>query len=115
MNKGKVQILNFRTFANPYFWFWGLRLPLIFVEQAVKTHPMISDCFIHIHQDSDVNPELFLLVELEDYNTTKTKFNILDDFIVTQGAQSLYKEIRDIIKKNTSDFIELNDVDYIIL
>jgi len=110
MYQGQVHTLNFKTFANPYFWFWGLKLPLIFVEQAVKTHPMISDCFIHIHQDSDVNPELFLLIELKDYEATKKKLNILDDFIIAKGTISLYKELRDLIKKNTSDFIELNDV-----
>jgi hypothetical protein len=110
MYQGRVHTLNFKTFANPYFWFWGTKLPLILVEQAVKTHPMISDCFIHIHQDSDVNPELFLLIELKDYEATKIKLNILDDFIIAKGTISLYKELRDLIKKNTSDFIELNDV-----
>ena len=102
MDQSQVKILNFETFANPYFWFWGLRLPLHFVEQSVKTHPMVSDCFLHIHQDSDVNPEMTLIVELSDYNLAKEKLGISEEFLVTKGPVKFYREIRDVIKKNSS-------------
>ena len=113
MDQNKVKILNYETFANPYFWFWGLRLPLLFVEQAVKTHPMVSDCFVHIHQDSDVNPEITLIVELSDYQAAKSKLEISEDFFVVKGPVNFYREIRDVIKKNSSDFIELHEVIFI--
>ena len=113
MHGNQVKILNSTTFANPYFWFWGLRLPLLYVEQAVKTHPMVEDCFVYIHQDSDVNPQLLLVIEIKDYLEVKRKMDLLDDFIVVRGSMNIFKEIRDAIKKNSSDFIELHDVSFL--
>mgnify|MGYP001800431975 CR=1 FL=1 len=114
LDEDQIRYLNYETFANPYCWFWGIRMPLIFVEQAVKTHPMVKDCFVHIHKDSDVNPELLLIIELEDYEKTKKEMRLLKDFTIIKGSIKILKEIKDVIKKNSSDFIGLNNVDYFL-
>jgi hypothetical protein len=111
MDAGKMKILKFKSFANPYCWFWGIRMPLLFVEQGIKTHPMVRDCFVHVHKDSDVNPELLLVIELEDYEKAKEELYLTKDFSVTKGSLKVFKEIRDVIKKNSSDFIGLHEVD----
>lgn len=91
------------SFINPYLQFWGLKLPLIFIEQTLIAHPEIDQCFVHISEESNNHPSIVIIIQ-------KPKLDGQEKELIYDCSPTLRKEIKSLIKHEVLDIIEIDKV-----
>lgn len=105
-NEGVLR-LKFDYFPNTYLRFWGIKIPILYIESLAQTYQNVNKCFVHISVESNVHPEIILILEMDNLE------NVNNDCQIIKKEGDLKKDLKALIKNNLSDFIEIETVNRI--
>lgn len=116
---GEVISLNPEHQANPYIRFWGVKAPLLRVEQVIESHSLVRKCLAHVTSLVYPCPEIVLVLELEPSffknqsisGDVKSKESLGS---VSEADSLLKKELTQMLKNHLTDSITLQEVSFFI-
>lgn len=103
-------IHNFGPLENPQFVCWGHRVSVANLEALIREHPLVKRCYLHLYSKTEINPKVFLIIELVDAENRKLETETDLEVFMGEAPLWLVKQIETIIEPRTTSFLILRKV-----
>lgn len=103
-------LLHSRHPLAPLCHFWGHPVSVAAVEQKVRELPRINECFIFLQPKAEINPKIFVLVEMADGEDVRREAEIAKQVFISKGPHDLMREVQTVVQRHTTSFLGLQKV-----